>query len=221
VVFILYFFINPIINKEKWNIGKSIIWELFIIFCIALANLFYHFLIYRDRFYADFSFKSSYFIFFGWGTLLIIILLLIIHYGIYFKKKHNKSLFKATFQNEEGIASEDEVIIIAGNKKNNFAFNPKCILFISSNDNYVSVSTINGDHISRTHIRGTLKGVESDLKKNSQFVRCHKRFIVNLKYVDRATGNIQNMKLVLNQSGIEVPVSRSCVPSILKKIGKG
>lgn len=108
VVFILYSFINPLLNKEKWNIGKSIIWELFIIYCIALANLLYHFLIFRNRFYTDFSFKSSYLIFFGWGTLLIIILLLIIHYGIYFKKKHNKSLFNVTFPDVEGITSEDE-----------------------------------------------------------------------------------------------------------------
>jgi DNA-binding LytR/AlgR family response regulator len=71
--------------------------------------------------------------------------------------------------------------------------------------------------LSKTHLRGTLKSAESELKKNASFFRCHKCFIVNSEYIDHVTGNVQNTKIKLKIPGLEIPVSRSKAPSVCSK----
>ena len=219
VIFIFTFLLEPLIVSDKWTVGKNILWEILLVICIGVANFFYSLLAFNK----DFSIQNipaytKLLLYSIWVTLLVGIIPSTIHYLISINRKYKKVLKEVAIHKEDIISWEDEVVIKAGNPKNNYMFNPRNIICISSNDNYITVVTIKGDVVNKMHIRGTLKAVESDLKKNSQFLRCHKCFIVNLKYVDRAAGNVQNMKLILSKSDIEIPVSRTCVPFVLKKI---
>jgi len=218
VVFIFSFLFSKFINENKWTFGKNIIWEFCLISSIGIANFFFYIFVFSNNF--EFHFTPIYFkylLYSIWGALLVGVIPVTINYMLYFNKKYKKALSDASISVEE-ITWEDEVVIRAGNPKNNYTFNPKSIVYISSNDNYISVAIHKGESISKTHIRGTLKAVELELIKNNQFVRCHKCFIVNLQFIDRAIGNAQNMKLIVNQSDIEIPVSRSSVPTILERI---
>jgi DNA-binding LytR/AlgR family response regulator len=117
----------------------------------------------------------------------------------------------------EKVLWESEVLIRAGNPKNEFKINPKSVVYLCSNDNYVTVVTIKGEILTKTHLRGTLKAAESELRKNTSFFRCHKCFIINSEYADHVTGNIQNMKIRLKTQGVEIPVSRSKAAEVLRK----
>ena len=220
VVFIYSFLFSKFISLNNWTLGKNIVWEFCLITTIGIANFFFYLFIFNPE--TKFVFSLIYFkylLYSIWGAMLVGAFPVTINYLIYFNRKYKKALTEASISVKE-VIWEEEVTLKAGNPKNSYTLNPKHIVYISSNDNYVSLVTLKGETIHKTHIRGTLKAVESELSKNNQFLRCHKCYIVNLQYADRLIGNSQNMRIVVNKSDIEIPVSRSCVPHVQKLIHK-
>jgi DNA-binding LytR/AlgR family response regulator len=118
---------------------------------------------------------------------------------------------------EEKIFWEEEVIITAGNDKNHLRINPKSIIYLCSNDNYVTIATMKDNGINKVTIRGTLKSAEYELRKNTRFIRCHKCYIVNMDFVDKVAGHSQNMKIKLLHTDDVIPVSRSKAPLLAGK----
>jgi LytTr DNA-binding domain len=210
ILFIFKFLLQPVIVKGNWTFGKSILWGLLIASSIGIANYFYVSIIFPQ------IFIFKYFFFSIWTAILVGIIPVTIGYILSFNRIYKTALKEAAIRPEE-VLWESEVIIKAGNPKNEFKFNPKSIVYLCSNDNYVTIVTIKGETLTRTHLRGTLKAAESELRKNTSFFRCHKCFIVNAEYVDHVKGNIQNMKIKLKPPGPEIPVSRSQAGSILGK----
>jgi hypothetical protein len=202
VLFIFKFIFEPLVISDKWTFGKSILWGLLIASSIGAANYFYVNIIFHQLF----IFK--YFLYAIWTAVLVGILPVSIGYIISFNRIYRTALKKASISPED-ILWENEVIIRGGNPKNECKLNPKNIVYICSNDNYITVVTIKGDAISKIHLRGTLRSAEDELVKNTSFIRCHKCYIVNTAYADHLSGNIQNLKIKLKPQGLEIPVSRS------------
>jgi DNA-binding LytR/AlgR family response regulator len=169
--------------------------------CIGVANYLYVNIIFHQ------TFVFKYLLFFIWVTILVGSIPVTISYFITFNRIYRSALKKAAIEPEE-ILRESEVVIRAGNPKNELKLDPRNIIYLCSNDNYVTIITIKGEVQNKTTIRGTLKSAESELRNNSRFLRCHKCYIVNLDYVERITGHNQNMKIRLLTSGTEIPVSR-------------
>jgi hypothetical protein len=211
MLFIFNYLLEPRIKRGNWTLGKSILWDLLIASSIGVANFFYVNLV----FHQPFTFK--YLIFFIWAAILVGSIPVTISYIVTFNRIYKSALEKADIETEK-ILWEDEVVIRAGNPKNELRFNPKHIIYLCSNDNYVTIVTIKDENQSKTTIRGTLKSAESELRKNSRFLRCHKCYIINLNFVGRVTGHNQNMKIKLLPSGTEIPVSRSKAGILLKKL---
>ena len=207
---IFKFLIEPLVIKDNWTFGKSILWGLLIASSIGAANYFYVSIIFPQ------IFMFKYFLVAIWTAILVGIIPVTIGYIVSFNRIYRTALREAAIPPEK-ILWESEVLIRAGNPKNEFKINPKNIVYLCSNDNYVTVVTIKGDILTKTHLRGTLKAAESELRKNTSFFRCHKCFIVNSEYADFVTGNIQNMKIRLKPQGLEIPVSRSKAAEALKK----
>jgi len=211
ILFIYKYLLEPVVPRGNWTLGKNILWDILIASSIGMANYFYLSIIFPN------IFVFKYLLFSVWTAILVGSIPVTIGYIISFNKIYKTALKEAAIPTED-ILWESEVIISAGNPKNNFKFNPKYIVYLCSNDNYVTIVTIKGESLARTHLRGTLKAAESELKRNSRFFRCHKCFIVNTEYADHITGNVQNMKIKLRLPGLEIPVSRSKASLVLKKI---
>jgi len=211
MLFINKYLLEPVIINENWTLGKSILWNFCVASSIGAANYFYVNLIFHQAFVLLYLFYSV------WTAILVGSIPVSISYIILINKIYKTALEKAAIAPEE-ILWESEVIIRAGNTKNEFKCNPKNIVYLCSNDNYVTIVTVKGDVQNKTTIRGTLKSAESELRKNSRFLRCHKCYIVNLDFVDKVTGHNQNMIIRLKPNGTEIPVSRSKADSIQKKI---
>lgn len=73
------------------------------------------------------------------------------------------------------------------------------ILFIVSERNYLEIHTVDGDSVT---VPGKLDEAEQQLK--SGFVRCHKSYLVNLKYIAKYTAT----QFVM-MNGEIIPISRS------------
>jgi hypothetical protein len=202
MLFIFKFLIEPVVIKGKWTFGKSILWGFVVASSIGAANYFYVSIIFPQ------IFMFRYFLLAIWTAILVGIIPVSIGYIISFNRLYRSALKNAAIKPDE-IFRENEVILRCGNEKNDYKINPKFIVYLSSNDNYVTVVTIKGETLSKKHMRGTLKAAETELRKNSSFFRCHKCFIVNSEYVDHLTGNAQNMKIKLKYHEAEIPVSRS------------
>jgi hypothetical protein len=213
MLFIFNYLLEPLVPKSNWTFGKSIIWDLIIASSIGAANYFYLSVIFPQLF------VFKYLLYFIWTAILVGIIPVTVGYIVSFNRIYKNALKDASIQPEE-ILWEDEVTIFAGNPRNEFKTNPKHIVYLCSNDNYVTIVTIKGDVQTKTTIRGTLKSAESELRKNNRFLRCHKCYIVNLDFVDKVTGHNQNMKIRLLPSGTEIPVSRSKADMVTRRTKK-
>jgi hypothetical protein len=210
ILFIFKFLIEPVVLKKNRTFGGSIIWGLVIASSIGAANYFYVSIVFPQ------IFMFKYFLLAVWTAILVGIIPATIGYIVSFNRIYRTALKEASISPDE-VLWESEVIITGGNPKNEYRVNPKNIVYLCSNDNYVTIVTIKGETLTKTHLRGTLKEVESELKKNSSFFRCHKCYIVNSVYADHLTGNVQNLKIRLKTQGLEIPVSRSKAAEAVKK----
>jgi hypothetical protein len=210
MLIIFKYLLEPVVTKGNWTLGKNILWDITIASSIGIANYFYITLIFHQVFVIKYLFLGIY------TAILVGIIPVTISYIVRLNRFYKTALEEAAIIPEE-ILWESEVTLRAGNPKNEFKTNPKNILYLCSNDNYVTIVTIKGDALTKTHLRGTLKAAETELNRNSRFFRCHKCFIINSEYVDRVTGNAQNMKIKLSPQGLEIPVSRSKASIVIKK----
>ncbi len=195
------YLIEPaVINHDRWTFGKNLLWDLLIASSIGGVNYIYITIIFR------LSFSFIYLLYSVWTAILVGFIPVTLTYMVSFNRMYRTRLKEASIEPDYW---EDEVIIRGGNPKNELRMNPRDIVYLASNDNYVTVVTFKDGTTAKTTIRGTLKSVEEELGKNSKFIRCHKCYIVNMDYAKNITGHNQNMKIRLNTQNDPVPVSRN------------
>jgi hypothetical protein len=209
MLIILSFLLNPLLKTTEWTLGKSILWDLFSASSIGAANYFYVIVIFPQKFGFIYLLSSVLI------AILVGIIPVTISYIILINQAYKSALEKAAIPPSE-VLWQNEVVIRAGNPKNEFHIDPKKIVYISSNDNYVTLVTLSGESIIKDHLRGTLKATEEELKGNSRFLRCHKCYIVNTEFADSITGNAQSLKIRLKIANTEIPVSRSRAADVQK-----
>ncbi|HKK41931.1 MAG TPA: LytTR family DNA-binding domain-containing protein [Bacteroidales bacterium] len=201
MIILFKYLIEPaVIKTETRSIGKNLMWDLLIASSIGGVNYIYIIII----FHIPFSF--IYLLYSVWTAILVGFIPVTLTYMVSFNRMYRNRLRESSIEPEYW---DDEVIIRAGNPKNGLRLNPKEIVYLCSNDNYVTVVTYNKGIRNKTTLRGTLKSAEDELKRNKRFVRCHKCYILNLDYAENVTGNNQNMKIRLKIKDSPVPVSRT------------
>ena len=212
VLFVFKFLFEPVVVGERWTIGKNILWDIVTVSSIGAANYFYIQIVFKNEF------SLLYLLYSIWTALLVGIIPATISYFIIYNRMY-RSIIKEAAIPEDKIFRDEEVTITAGYSSNNFRINAKQIIYLCSNDNYITIVTIKDNVLNKTTIRGTLKSAEYELRKISRFIRCHKCYIVNLDFVEKITGNNQNMKIRLRSSNMEIPVARSKA-ELVGKLGR-
>jgi hypothetical protein len=212
VLFVFKFLFEPVVVGERWTIGKNILWDIVTVSSIGAANYFYIQIVFKNEF------SLLYLLYSIWTALLVGIIPATISYFIIYNRMY-RSIIKEAAIPEDKIFRDEEVTITAGYSSNNFRINAKQIIYLCSNDNYITIVTIKDDVLNKTTIRGTLKSAEYELRKISRFIRCHKCYIVNLDFMEKITGNNQNMKIRLRSSNMEIPVARSKA-ELVGKLGR-
>jgi len=208
VLIVFKFLIEPQITGAKWTLWKSILWDLLIALCIGVANYFYISIVF------NIGFNFKYLMFAIWTAILVGSIPVTISHILFYNRIYRNALDKADIKVKD-IFPDSEIRLTAGYEKNEIKINPDHIIFICSNDNYITIASLKDGNVRKETVRGTLKAVEHELRKNKMFVRCHKCYIVNLRYADRVLGHSQNMKIKLFHTDELIPVSRSKAGDII------
>ena len=129
-------------------------------------------------------------------------------------KENNKSLVAERRMIQKQIEKFEEdnlnksLEFISENSNENITLLIAEVIFIQSADNYVEISYLNDGIIKKKLIRNTLKNIESQIKKYSNFIRCHRTCIVNMHYIERLEHNYSSYWLKLKVYQEKIPVSR-------------
>lgn len=199
-----------IFNDEKWNIGKEIMGNTFIIVTVGMANMVAaHFLFNQQMTWKAFwiwqevTFLVGFFL--AIFTVAVKQQILLKHY-----KASAESIAKTIRPDYKPDSTITMITLKGQNKDEVFQLNPSSILYLTTADNYVEVWFENENNtLSKKVLRATLKNMEEQLLSNEIFFRCHRTYIVNTERVITLTGNAQGYKLVLNHpEALSIPVSR-------------
>lgn len=90
------------------------------------------------------------------------------------------------------------------------------VLFVEAMQNYIMVHYLDDDSYATQMVRCTIAHALATLNQSrySFIVRCHRSYLVNLKAVNKISGNAQGLKLAIKgvqSDDVSVPVSRSYV----------
>ena len=89
--------------------------------------------------------------------------------------------------------------------------------FIEAEKNYITVTELKENKPKSSLLRLSLiKALEQIEDKN--IIRCHRSYVVNLRAVKSVTGNSQGLKLLLNDTLKQVPVSKSYKEVVTEKL---
>lgn len=218
--FIIPFIFKEFHNNETWTAGKEILHISLNIFLITIMNIFYSILFCKDCV----PFQANLFevLFFSFFSVLLIgmfpVAFMVLIYQNFLLKKHINNAEYVNQNLPTKIQEQNTITIYSNNKKNMLSLNSAQLLAIEANGNYINVYYEDKDKLNREIIRNTLKKTEDVIEKYSNFVRCHKSYIVNLSKLKKVTGNAQGYKLIFDQLDFKIPVSRNLSKQILTKI---
>jgi len=197
-----------IFDPSKWTIRKEMIWNswlfinLFIIFSVLAWFV-------RKVDFTDLPIFRI-----GALALLPLVLFNLINYNLSLKDKV-VSVFdsgKHWFM-EENLNSDNlhEIHLVAENGKDIFTAQQNNILLFHSSGNYIEIFWIENQKKRKSLFRQTFAFVEDHLADLSEFKKCHRCWLVNMKKVDRLSGNSKGYFLEIEGLGFKVPVSRNYV----------
>ena len=94
------------------------------------------------------------------------------------------------------------------------------LLYIETVGNYVKIYQLHDGKVRSDMLRATSKQLEDDLSAYPMIVRCHRAFLVNLQQVEEIVSKPGGMLLVIKHCGDAIPVSRSNMAQIKKRLSK-
>jgi hypothetical protein len=219
------------ILEDRWKVRHEILIILALLFCIALGNLLYCFLL---------GITTVSFVGFL-NTMLATVLLGIFPIALHVMVKHN-SLVKIN-QNQASLINEkishsskpslvndaveeittagkdivETIVFVAENEKDSLTLNVTQLLYVESADNYCNIVYNEDGKLKRQLLRSSLKRLESQIQSET-ILRCHRTFIVNLKNIHNMEGNAAGYKLSFTDTTISVPVSRNFASNVIHKL---
>lgn len=203
-----------VFNEGNWTTGKELLWLLWILISIALANALFD-VIYNSNWNLTISLVVDYVKYTLAVALFPVIVMIVTRHHILFKKYESVALnIERSFNSSlESSISSNIAILYDANQKHRYEFEVNKIVFLESTGNYVNVMHFDGDHIENTLIRNTITKIV-DYLDFENIIRCHRAYIVNLSFVSKVEGNAQGLKLHLSELDNIISVSRNYVPFI-------
>jgi DNA-binding LytR/AlgR family response regulator len=208
--------------EENWTVKKEILLFLFVLAMISLV-IFVLFLTINPKVN-----KFDLFSLVVLRTLAISlfpILILVLyeqnhHQNI--KRRQAETLNQELLKQQETFIQEvhtsiqpQKITIKSENLKIALQVHPMHLFFVKSEGNYVEAFYFQNQKVQKELIRSSLKAIEKQLS-SSDFFRCHNRFLVNLRHIQKVEGNARNLELVIENIEERIPVSRNKSEMLLK-----
>lgn len=201
-------------GKTPWTVKKQIVMQVLILFTIGAGNYFY------SAWYIQFHSPIVGFLVFQFFTtavgLLPISVITILNENI-----RNKAYLKEASHLNESVPALHKVstmvnpICLTGeNDKNILEIPESDFLYAESSGNYLEVHLWKEGKAQKTLLRTTLMRAEEKLMPYSGIMKCHRAFLVNCDQILQVKGNAQGLRLQLNHTSDEIPVSRNYIKDL-------
>lgn len=198
-------------SENNWTTKKEILWTFFNVLVIGLGNYVYSSLVKIT----DFSWKNL--LLFEAFTIAVALFPVTISILLNQLRLSNKFERQSQQLNEEIEQNQNKYIpkstsskiVFCKDSTDELELEIESFIFAKSLDNYVEIYYINNGIVSRKTLRHTLKNILSLFSSQEHILKCHKSYIVNLKHVQRVSGNAQGYKLHIKNIETLIPVSRS------------
>ena len=115
-------------------------------------------------------------------------------------------------------SADDLIEVTLENKV--FSFPRHKLKYISSKGNYLTFYFDEEGKKGFQMLRGRIKHMEESLKDYSEFFRCHRSFIVNIKFIESTRGNSQGLSIRLLEDSELIPVARTNIKELKLQLEK-
>ncbi len=212
--FVIFSIFPKLFNPETWTIGKMLLMTSIEILVIAILNWIYT--SYFSRYVlVDISLSKFFLFTISIGVItLIIVVLASEHYLNHRNCKLAEHL--ATQIDTKQEETEKSLHFISENQNENFDISSKQLLCIKAEGNYCNVFYVENEQVTNKLIRTSLRKLEINFEDNPEIKRCHKSYMVNMKNVNKVSGNARNYVFHINHLPFSVPVSRSFPQQVIK-----
>jgi hypothetical protein len=202
-----------VFDSSKWTIRKEMIWNVWLFSNLFIIISVLVWLLRKSKFVDLPTFRT------GALALLPLVLFNIINYNHSLKDKV-VSVFdtgRNWFMEEQKKQEKDpEITLTAENGKDVFSAPQNDIFLIHSSGNYIEIYWLDNQIKRKKLFRQTFAFVENSLGESSEFKKCHRCWLVNIKKVDRLAGNSKGYFLEIDALDFKIPVSRNYIPYIRK-----
>lgn len=144
------------------------------------------------------------------NTALVLLLPYITLWFYFGWEESKKKLETIEKESEEELDSIPENILFTDDKGTlRLSVRYQDLLYIESDDNYVTIHYVTGNQVKKFLLRNTLKKIEEELS-DTPVTRCHRSYLVNFSRVKVMRRERDNIFLELDATGVDdLPVSKS------------
>ncbi|MBK5208651.1 MAG: LytTR family transcriptional regulator DNA-binding domain-containing protein [Flavobacteriaceae bacterium] len=215
-------FNNFILKKQmkkftsKWTIFKEILYLIFLLSFISIANFIFFSII-----IGDFKLSIIGFLYVIFLTITIAIfpisIITVIRYNRVLKNELGLIISSNDYKNKD-IDKEGKMIFSSLNKtEKDFSIFRNNFLFVEAIKNHVHIYYFEDGEVKTKIFRNTLINLTNQIGKPGIY-RCHRSFLVNLNNIKTVTGNSNGFKIYFKNYNHHVPVSRSYTNEFKKLI---
>ena len=202
-----------IFYKNTWNIKKEILWNLWILIAISSSDLLFYSQIVGIIDISFFDITKILLL----GLLPVAVLITInqerlLRLHLVSAQQLNKKLLENKQQNNNLIHFESDY------KNDTLVIKADLLIVIKSSDNYIEVYYKNEGQVKKQIIRSSLKRVEELISKYDFIMRCHRSYIVNIKFINEIKGSPQGFQLFMDNMDFPVSVSQKYIHEFKDKI---
>lgn len=198
--------------RREWKIWKEIVWNSWMLFTISFG----YFLSYRLLGILEVDFYMII------KLILIAVFpltLLIVFNQHRLLKIHLKNANELNAKLKESKNDTDRLVHFDSEyQKDKLSMKARLLLLIRSADNYIEIFWKDGDTINSRMVRSTLTKAQDLLSEYNYVFKCHRSYIVNIKFIDRVEGNSQGYRLFIENIDFEIPVSKMAVDQLKEKV---
>jgi len=214
-LFVFPFLFKKMFKFRQWTVLKQIIWQVWILVSIGIVNFLY------SSFFLSFTNNLKAFFYFQLYTLVVGIMPVVVVTVINQNRLLAENLKIANDYNKgfttktDNTPDDEKVCLVAENSKDRLEVNSSDLIYITSTGNYIQAFYQKENELKSIVLRNTLKQTEDQLRENHSMIKCHRAFLVNKNKIVRVKGNSQGLRLVLEGTDEEIPVSRNLSKSLM------
>ncbi len=202
-----------IFYKNTWNIKKEILWNLWILVAISSSDL---------LFYSQITGLFDICFFDITKILLLGLLPVAVLITINQERLLRSHLISAQQLNKQLLEKKQHkkklIHFVSEYKNDTLSIKADLLITIKSSDNYIEVYYKNNELVKKQIIRSSLKRVEELIYGYEFILRCHRSYIVNIKFINEIQGNPQGFQLFMDGIDFTVPVSQKYIHEFKNKI---